>query len=105
MAGIERQISALIMLFLTGLVWGLLYDCLVFLFSKRRQIGDFCFWVLSIFLIFPVLLFTTFGEIRVSLGVGLLVGVACYRRIFHPSVQLSLRVMKRKLRRRRGFFT
>lgn len=103
--GIEGQISSLVILFLTGLAWGLLYDCSVLLFSKQRQVGDFCFWLLSIFLIFPVLLFTNFGELRVSLGIGLLMGVACYRRVFHGPVYLALKMVKRKLRRRRGFFT
>lgn len=103
--GIEKQISALMILFLTGLVWGFLYDASAFLFAKHRQLGDFCFWLLSLFLLFPVLLLTTFGELRVSWGVGLLVGVACYRRLFHPSICLFFRFVKRKLRRRRGFFT
>ncbi|HHT49127.1 MAG TPA: hypothetical protein GXZ98_07535 [Firmicutes bacterium] len=105
MEGIERQISSLMILFWTGLAWGLLYDCFVLLFRKRRQLGDFAFWISLIFLTFPVLLLTTWGELRVSLGVSLLMGVACYRRVFHPSVYLSLRLVKGKLRRRRGFFT
>lgn len=105
MEGIEWQLSSLTLLFLTGMVWGLFYDCFLLLFTKRRQVGDFCFWVLSVLLIFPALLFTNLGELRVSLGVSLLIGVACYRWVFHSSVYLSLKLVKRKLRHRRGFFT
>lgn len=104
MAGIEWQFNALIILFLTGLGWGLLYDGCLFLFMRRRQVGDFCFWVLSIFFIFPVLLFTTSGELRVSFGLSLLVGIACYRWVFHPTIYLYLKLLRRMLRRRRGFF-
>ncbi|HEY8391682.1 MAG TPA: spore cortex biosynthesis protein YabQ [Capillibacterium sp.] len=103
--GIDKQISSLMILFFAGLVWSFLYDWMAFLFAKRRQLGDFCFWLFSLFLIFPVLLFTTYGELRVSWGVGLLVGVLCYRRLFHPGVSLFFRFVKRKLRRRQGFFT
>lgn len=105
MEEIEGQISSLTLLFLAGIVWGLLYDGFLVLFPKRRQLGDLCFWLFSVFLIFPALLFTNLGELRVSLGVSLLVGVACYRWVFHASVYLSLKLVKRKLRRRRGFFT
>lgn len=104
MEGIEWQLSTLVILFLTGLGWGLLYDFFSLVFTKRRHVADFCFWLLSIFLIFPVLLFTNLGELRVSLGICLVMGVACYRRLFHPTVYLSLKLVKRKLRRRRGFF-
>ncbi|NLW58739.1 MAG: hypothetical protein GX073_00090 [Firmicutes bacterium] len=104
MAGIEWQVSTLVFLFLTGLGWGLLYDGCWFFFARRRQVGDFFFWVLSVFLIIPVLLLTTGGELRVSFGISLLVGVACYRRVFHPTISLYLKMLKRKLRRRRGFF-
>jgi hypothetical protein len=105
MEGIEWQLSSLMLLFLTGIVWGLFYDCFLVLFSKRRQVGDFCFWLFSFFLIFPALLFTNLGELRVSLGVSLLMGVVCYQWLFHSVVYLSLKLVKRKLRRRRGFFT
>lgn len=105
MEGIGWQFSALMILFLTGLGWGLLYDGCLLLFTKSRQIGDFCFWILSIFLIFPVLLFTNFGELRVSLGISLLIGLVCYRWVFHPTIYLYLKMFKRKLRRRRGFFS
>ncbi|NLM36999.1 MAG: hypothetical protein GX202_02590 [Firmicutes bacterium] len=104
MEGIGWQVSGLMFLFLTGLGWGLLYDGCLFFFARRRQAGDFLFWVLSVFLIFPVLLFTTGGELRVSFGISLIVGVACYRWVFHPTIHLYLKLLKRKLRRRRGFF-
>ncbi len=106
MAGIDWQLSTIAILFLTGLGWGFFYDLFLLIKPARRQAHffDFLFWIISLLFIVPVIFFTNWGELRFYLWISLLVGVGCYRAVFHAPVYGFLKMSKRKLKRRRGFF-
>ena len=106
MEGIDWQLSTVVILFLTGLSWGLLYDLFIlFIPAKRKgQVRDFLFWLVSMLLIFPVFFFANWGELRIYLWISLFMGVCCYRVVFRSTIYIFLKKIKRKLKRRQGYF-
>ncbi|NLW56236.1 MAG: hypothetical protein GX050_06420 [Firmicutes bacterium] len=106
MEGIDWQLSTIAILFLTGLGWGLFYDLYLLVKPSKKQthFSDFFFWIISLLLMAPVIFFANWGELRLYLWISLLMGVGCYRVAFRTSVYGFLKMSKRKLKRRRGYF-
>ena len=106
MEGIDWQLSAVAILLLTGLGWGLLYDLFNIFKSKKRKehFKDFLFWMVSMLFIIPIIFFTNWGELRIYLWISILAGICCYRLVLRSTVLIFLKMLKRKFKRRQGYF-
>jgi hypothetical protein len=91
---INWQLSSMSILFITGVIWGLLFDLHNYI-KKKSGVGrvkkagglrDFFFWVCSFFLIPPLIFVANWLELRLYVWFSIGMGLIAYYCLFHPSL-------------------
>lgn len=96
MQSLASQFYAFIVTMLMGLTIGLLFDIYKFTIGIVRPgkifgyIADLSFWVISTLTVFLLLLIGNWGEIRLYVVIGVLIGAAVYFKIFSSGVLMVL---------------
>jgi len=92
MQSLASQVYAFIVTMLMGFTIGLLFDFFKFTKSIVRPgkifgyIADLSFWVISTLILFFLLLIGNWGEFRLYVVIGVLIGAAAYFKIFSSGV-------------------
>lgn len=79
-----QQVETFAIIVLTGLILGLLFDSFRVMRSILRprwmigSVADLTYWLLATVIVFTALLFGNWGELRLYVFIGLLVGVSLY---------------------------
>lgn len=95
---INWQLSSMAILFVTGVFWGLLFDLHNYFKAKNNtrrakresHVKDFCFWVVSLFLIGPLIYFANWLELRFYVWLSIGMGIIAYYCLFHRSLATAL---------------
>jgi spore cortex biosynthesis protein YabQ len=95
---INWQLSSMAILFVTGVFWGSLFDLHNY-FKAKNQTGrvkrkshfkDFCFWVVSLFLVGSLIYFANWLELRFYVWLCIGMGVIAYYCLFHRTLATAL---------------
>lgn len=89
---VNLQFNSFLILILTGMVWGGLFDLYRVFRSTIRvnkaidALGDLLFWSLSLLLVSPLIYWSTWLELRFYVWLALGAGLAVYFVIFSPKL-------------------
>lgn len=97
MERIDWQLSSALLLLITGICWGFLYDLFQSLNRRRRLLNlmDLLFWVVSLFIIGPLIFFANWLELRLYVWISIGCGFLVYRLIFFRLVTLARHYLSR----------
>ena len=91
MTPVAEQIITFLVTVILGLITGLTFDLYETLrkYTKPRKVctalGDFLVWVIITTIVFAVLFYANWGEVRFYVFIGLGGGVLCYKKFLSPS--------------------
>lgn len=93
---VSTQIGNFFMTICCGLIIGLLFDTyrvLRGIFSPQTfftGLGDLLFWIVSTLVVFGALLCTNWGEVRLYVFLGLIIGAVAYIKLFSRVITIML---------------
>lgn len=88
MQPLQAQLMSFLITVLAGMAAGLLYDLYILLRKTIRpkrwvtDLGDLLFWLLAIGTVYGILLVFNWGEVRLYVFIGLVVGAVLYYNLF-----------------------
>lgn len=92
------QIANFLITIFNGMIIGLLFDgyrVLRGIMTPKMlitELGDLLFWLIATMLVFGTLIFINWGEVRLYIFIGLMIGFVLYMRLFSRYI---LRLLKR----------
>lgn len=88
MAYVNFQLSALLILLFTGMVFGGFFDLYRVFRSQIKvnktidMVGDILFWIFAAFLVVPLIYWGTWLELRVYVWIAIIIGLVFYYTFF-----------------------